>query len=104
MNVINVGDYIYDATTNYKDGKVTVEHCIVQKVTPTMVKVTRDGGNSAFSYTHSHKRAGLYTSERDALLAYREKTVQLLLVMGRNLTKGHVTLESIDEQLEVRGE
>lgn len=102
MKTINVGDWIYGVTTDSVTGAVKVEEASVLSVGKVQIKTS--GTSGAFGYRSTHKRAAVFTSRRDALLAYRERTVRLLLSMGRTLAKGHVTLESIDEQLVVGGE
>ena len=102
MNIINVGDYIYGVTTESRTGAAKVETATV--LTVGKVRITTSETCAGLNYRHTHKREDVFTSQREALLAYRETTVQLLLIVGRSLAKGHVTLESIDEQLEVGGE
>lgn len=102
MTQINVGDWIYAVRTNPVTGAVMVAEAAVSFVGPVQIRIGT--AVAAFNYRSTFKRADVYTSQRDALLAYRETTVQLLLVMGRGLAKGHVTLDSIDEMLVVGGE
>ena len=100
--VLNVGDLIYAVVTDHRTGGVRVENATV--VTAGKVYVTTSHTSEGFGYKVKHKREDVFTNDRDALRAYRDKTVQLLLIMGRALSKGHMTLESIDAQLELGGE
>lgn len=91
------GDYIYGVETNHTNGKVTVKRAVISSVTAKQVKTNQTVSGFGLEHRSTHKREDVYATAKDALWAYREKVVQTLLRMEKNIREFNVTLRSIDE-------